>query len=334
MRQRHLPLIVDIKRHSLEDGPGIRSVVFFKGCPLRCMFCHNPETQALGPELSFWPDDCVGCGKCKEVCPQGAIDFELAGRIHRTKCTACGICADACPGQGLSRVGLYCSVESVTEVLLRDAPYYRYSGGGVTMSGGECTLFPRYLEQLLKGLKERGIHIVVETGGYFNFRTFLKRIAPYVDLIYYDIKFVDEEMHKRYTGRSNRIILENFRRVVQEGCVEVKPRIPLVPGITATEENLGHIADFVHSLGVRGVDVLPYNPMGLDKYQRLGRRVPALPRGFIHPDEQDWARALFLLAGEEPGHPFGGSGNHPRSLTGTTTPQMARAPHNSAGRRP
>lgn len=298
MGQRHVPLIVDIKRHSLEDGPGIRSVVFFKGCPLRCIFCHNPETQELGSELSFWPDDCVGCGKCREVCPQGAIDFQSAGRIDRTKCTACGLCADVCPGLGLSRVGLPYSIESITEVLLRDAPYYRYSGGGVTISGGECTLFPRYVEQLLKSLKERAIHIVVETCGYFNFRTFLTRIVPYVDLIYYDIKFVDEEMHRRCTGRSNGIILENFRRLVREGGVEVQPRIPLVPGVTATQENLSQIADFFRSLGVRRVALLPYNPMGLDKYQRLGRLAPALPRGLMHPDELARARRLFLMAGE------------------------------------
>ncbi len=150
----NLPLIVDVKKNSREDGPGIRSVVFFKGCPLRCVFCQNIEAQEPGAEIAFSAKECINCALCEDACPQEAVDLEFPGRIHRDKCTRCGKCADACPGRGLRVVGSYYSVEGLTEILLRDESFYRHSGGGVTLSGGECTLYPDYVELLLRGLKE------------------------------------------------------------------------------------------------------------------------------------------------------------------------------------
>jgi pyruvate formate lyase activating enzyme len=288
-----LPLVIDIKRYSFEDGPGIRSVVFFKGCPLKCVFCHNPEAQETAPEIAFSIERCVECGACVQVCPLEAVDFKYPGRIRRAKCNRCGKCAELCPTDALRLIGKPYSAESLRETLLRDYEYYRYSGGGVTLSGGECTLFPEYLEALLKSLKASGIHIVLETSGYFDYRIFRKKIYPHLDLIYYDIKFVDNEIHKRYCGRPNRTILGNLRRLIEEGGVQVQPRIPLIPGITATKENLCAIANFLGASGFGKAHLLPYNPLGLAKCVTLGRPTPDLPASFMKPEEE--RRAYDLL---------------------------------------
>lgn len=288
MTQR--PLIVDIKRYSLEDGPGIRSVVFFKGCPLACVFCHNPETRRPWMEIAFTETQCIQCGSCAAVCPEGAIDMGFPGRIRREKCNICGKCADVCPGTGMRRVGEYVTVESLVETLVRDSPYYRSSGGGITLSGGECTMFPSYLERLLTDLKARGIQVVLETSGYFNYGTFRRKILPYVDLIYYDVKLVDDRAHRKFTGRPNHRILQNFQRLIREGSVEVEARIPLVPGITTTEENLSCLVTYLRKTGAEQVVLLPYNPMGIDKYPTLGMPRPDLPYGFMRPDEEEKVR--------------------------------------------
>lgn len=280
-----LPLVIDIKRYSFEDGPGIRSVVFFKGCPMRCVFCHNPEAQQPGPEIAFSRNLCIKCGACVEVCPQEALDEQFSGLIHRDRCNRCGKCADVCPTDGLRLIGKHYSVESLTEVLLRDFEYYRHSRGGVTISGGEPTLFSDYLELLLRGLKANGIHIVLETSGYFNYDTFRRKIYPHLDLIYYDIKLADNEAHLKHCGRPNGIILRNFQALMAEGKVDVLPRIPLVPGITVTEINLRAVVDFLRASGAKKVLPLPYNPMGLAKFETLGRPSPDLPYRFMTLEE-------------------------------------------------
>lgn len=287
------PLIVEIKRHSLEDGPGIRSVVFFKGCPLRCLFCHNPEAQEPGLEILFSPTECISCGACAEACPMGAASLGLTERIDRERCRRCGRCVQACPGRGLRQVGTFYPVEELAELLLRDRAFYRHSGGGITLSGGECSLYPGYVEPLLRLLKPAGVHVVLETSGFFSYETFRRRVLPLVDLIYYDLKIADPEAHARYTGRSNRRILENFRRLVQEGRVEVLPRIPLVPGVTATPENLAAIAALLRQEGIREAALLPYNPLGMEKLQTLGRPRPPLSEHFMPPEEEKAIGQLF-----------------------------------------
>ncbi len=292
------PLIVEIKRGSLADGPGLRSVVFFKGCPLRCIFCHSPETQEPGAEIAFSVRQCLRCGRCVEACPQRAVDLERPGRIDRDRCARCGRCCAACPGLALRRIGRHYEVEDLLEVLLRDVPFYRHSHGGVTLSGGECTLYPDYLEPLLRGLKERQIHVALQTCGLFHFETFQQRILPFVDLVYYDVKIAGAELHRIHTGRTNEQILGNLRRLVAQEPAVVRPRIPLIPGLTATRENLRAVIAFLREAGAREVALVPYNPMGVSMYECLGRPKPQVPETFMKPEEEAEIRTMFrtLLA--------------------------------------
>ena len=293
MQKTNLPLIVDIKRHSFEDGPGIRSVVFFKGCSLRCIFCHNPETQNPRTEIAFSEQKCIGCGKCADSCSKGAINISSQNHIDRNMCVRCGNCTRVCPGNALRLIGCYYSVETLTEILLRDVTFYRHSGGGVTLSGGECTIYPNYLESLLRCLKSKGIHVVLETSGYFAYDVFKRKVLPYIDLIYYDIKIADPTDHTKYTGKSNRIIFKNFQLLLREEKVNILPRIPFIPGITSTMKNLRAIVNFLFEAGAHRVSLLPYNPLGIDKYVSLGRTRPPLCQEFVKPDDERKINALF-----------------------------------------
>lgn len=190
-------------------------------------------------------------------------------------------------------IGAYYPPEKLTEILLRDSTFYTHSSGGVTFSGGECTLYPDYLECLLKLLKEKGVHITLETSGYFDFDSFERKILPYLDLVYFDIKFADPRLHIEHTGRSNHPILENFWRLLKSGKVSVQPRIPIIPGVTATKENLASIVDFLCGVGAESVSLLPYNPMGLEMYSSLGRAAPPLPNRFMRPEEEEDVYGLF-----------------------------------------
>lgn len=303
-RESRRPLIVDIRRGSLDDGPGIRSVVFFKGCPLRCVFCHSPETQEIYPEIAFTEERCIHCGSCVKACPQAALDLSSPTRIGRDRCDLCGACEDACPTSALRIVGKYWPVDSLVELLLRDVSFYRHSGGGVTLSGGECTLFPEYVETLLLKLKVLGVHVAVETSGWFDYEVFAKKILPFLDLIFFDLKLMGADESRRYLGQSNEKILENLRRLLAEprraGRVEVRPRVPLIPGITDTRINLSQIVNCLCDLGASTMSLLPYNPLGLAAYSRLGKPVPHLSTSFTKPDREadlvDTVRSL--IAGD------------------------------------
>lgn len=287
------PLIIDIKRGSHEDGPGIRSVVFFKGCPLRCIFCQNPEAQNPGAEIAFNADACTGCGACVEACPNQANQLELPGRIRRDRCQCCGACADACPARGLRLIGKPYTVDQLQEVLLRDQSFYRHSGGGVTLSGGECTLYPRFTEALLRALKGQGVHLALQTCGHFDYGEFSAAMLPHLDLIYFDLKIADPHKHREHTGRSNHKIIENIRRLLAQGDVEVHPRIPLVPGVTDSEENLTALVKILRQAGAKRVSLLPYNPLGLQMAENLGRPIPLLPSGFMEPHRESQIFELF-----------------------------------------
>lgn len=286
------PLIVNIKRYSLDDGPGIRSVVFFKGCPLSCTFCHNPETQNPEPDIAFNRADCINCHRCLDVCPEGAIDFSLAGRIHRQACTKCGKCADSCPGSGLQRIGTDYSIERLAEILFRDIPFYRHSNGGVTLSGGECTLYPEFVGALLKRLKMKNIHITLQTSGYFSYKAVADKILPYTDLLFFDMKIADPLKHYQITGKSNLRIIANLQRLLRETDVKVHPRIPIIPATTATRENLFELIKILIDAGAEEVSLLSYNPLGFELYEKIGKTIPALPLNFMPPDEEEKIHAM------------------------------------------
>lgn len=274
---RDEPLILEIKGNSLDDGPGIRTVVFFKGCPLDCSWCHNPESKRTAAEMSYDPAECVGCDACLDACGRGALSRDGAHFIDRDRCDMCLECVEACPSGALSRVGKPMSVQEVTAEIEKDLPFFRTSGGGATMSGGEPTMFMGFLSRLLARLAESGIHTIVETCGQFDASEFEREILPRAGAVYYDLKVFDDDLHRRECGVSNARILENFRRLHQE-CErqgkELLARVPLVPGVTATRENLEAIAGFLKSCGASRVALLEYNPLWLEKSAKLGRPSP------------------------------------------------------------
>jgi pyruvate formate lyase activating enzyme len=290
-------LIAECKPNSLDDGPGIRFVIFFKGCPLACVWCHNPEMKKAGVELAFDPQACVGSRKCLAVCPDGALDVSRAEFVDRTKCTLCFRCVEVCPSQALQRVGRYWEIGELVETVVRYLPFYSNSGGGVTVSGGEPTLFMDDCSALLQLLRARGLRTLLETCGYFDLVRYDQLIAPYVDQVYFDLKLMDPGAHLRYCGKRNDCILENFRQLQRRslgGGTPILPRVPLVPGITATAENLGAIARFLRENKVAHVALLPYNPLWVDKAQKLGGAPPlAARRGWMTRDELDSCRAFF-----------------------------------------
>ena len=267
------PYIVELKGNSLDDGPGIRTVVFFKGCPLACAWCHNPESLNVQTELSFEGSKCISCGKCVEVCPGGAASLENPERINREKCETHFSCTEVCPTGALSAVGRKMDPEELARTLLKDRIFFETSGGGVTLSGGEATLYPGYLSKLLQILKAEGIHILLQTSGLFSFPRFEELIYPYLDQIYFDIKIIDPAEHKKYCGVENDVILENFRRLYkkfQAGEAPLLPRTPLIPGITATESNLRSILSLYQEVGVEEAELLSYNPLWPNKREKMG----------------------------------------------------------------
>lgn len=267
------PLILEVKGNSLDDGPGIRTVVFFKGCPLSCAWCHNPESKRTGQEISFDAGECVACDACLEACEEGALNRSRPGFIDREKCTLCFRCAEACPSGALSPVGRYMEVGEVLAMVEKDLPFFRTSGGGVTLSGGEPTLFMDYARDLLRGLGDMGVHAIVETCGHFDAEEFEEKVLPFVAAIYFDLKIFDPEEHRRHCGLPNGIILENFTRLLHtaaEGGIPLMPRIPLVPGITAIDDNLSALASFLRESGATEVALLQYNPLWFEKGRKIG----------------------------------------------------------------
>ncbi len=290
-----MPLIFDIRHFALDDGPGIRSTVFMKGCPLSCAWCHNPESISPAAEIAFYEDRCIGCGSCREVCPEGAISMRPeGGRVIRDKCTACGACCEECPSTALSAIGSYYHIDLLVETLLKERIFYETSGGGVTFSGGEPTLSMDYVGTVMQRLKEEGVHVAIQTSGMFNLEEFNEKLLPYIDLIFFDLKLIDSDRHREFTGRDNSLILETFTYLAENAPVPVVPRIPLIPGITATRQNLADIADFLKNTGCLTATLLPYNPGGIPKARALGRTPhPALPSRMISIGEEEELNAFF-----------------------------------------
>jgi pyruvate formate lyase activating enzyme len=272
------PLIFEIKGNALDDGPGIRSVVFFKGCPLSCLWCHNPESKRSAVEIGHDAAACIGCNTCVESCRFDALAPENPFFIDRAGCTLCFDCVEACPAGALRRIGTPVSLAEIVATVLRDKPFYDSSGGGVTLSGGEPTLSMVFAGELAQALKGHGVHVLLETCGAFPLAAFKQRLYPYLDMIYYDLKLMDDQAHQHYCGASNRTILDNFRVLqesAQHGGVPILGRVPLIPGITDTQDNLAAVAVFLKECGADRVALLPYHPMWLEKNRTIGIAVPA-----------------------------------------------------------
>ena len=269
MQNQKMGVITEIERYAVKDGPGIRTVVFLKGCPLRCRWCANPETQASAVQLMYGNKRCIGCKECIKTCPRGALSWSSEGVvIDRERCALCGACVKRCNSEALTMAGMKRTVRELEEEILKDAPFYRQSGGGVTFSGGEATAQGGFLLALLQMVRGHGIHTAIETCGYAKWEIY-EKILPYMDLFFFDLKLMDEKAHIRYTGRSNRLILENFRRLIQSGA-NVFVRIPVIPGVNDTEENIRETVRFLRETapGCR-VGLLPYHSLGKSKYKKL-----------------------------------------------------------------
>lgn len=262
--------IFDLMKYSIHDGPGIRTTIFFMGCPLKCQWCHNPESQSFEQELMYWPDRCIGCRQCLEVCPQGAI-VETAGRLDylREQCRLCGACCQVCHAGVRELVAKTMSVHEIMSEIEKDVIFYDESGGGVTFSGGEALMQPSFLLKILQECRKKEIRTAVETCGYVNLKV-LQEISPFVDLFLYDLKLMDSQKHQKYTGVTNKLILDNLRWLA-ENHPKVIVRVPIIPGINDDEDNISQLGKFTASLKrIKELHLLPYHKAGTDKYQRLG----------------------------------------------------------------
>lgn len=267
-------LIFDVERFSTADGPGIRTVVFFKGCNLHCYWCHNPESIRSKPELELDPTECIGCGGCAEVCPSGAHSFTESGHdVDRTLCTGCFACAGECPSGALKIIGKHRSLESCMEEIREDRAFYSRSGGGVTLSGGEVLMQRDFAAKLLQACREEGIHTAVESNLCFPWEQ-VEKLTPWLNLVMADIKHMDSAAHKQATGQGNQRVLENLKKLDALGIPTVV-RTPIIPGFNDSEENIRVTVEFLKGLKhLQYYELLSYNPMGNDKRKRLGYPVP------------------------------------------------------------
>ena len=262
--------VFEIQRFAIHDGPGIRTTVFLKGCPLRCLWCHNPEGVSGEPALSFVASKCIGCRYCLRACERGAhVMQDGAHTLDRGKCVACGACAVECYAEALELVGWPMTVEEVMAEVRADKPFYDQSGGGMTISGGEPLQQIDFTETLLKAAAEEGIHRCVETCGQADW-TRVERIRGLVDLFLYDIKETDPARHAEFTGVSNERILDNLRRLHGAGAA-IRLRLPLIPGVNARDDHLRAVGALCRELpGIEGVEIMAYHRLGESKRERLG----------------------------------------------------------------
>lgn len=275
--------IFDIKTFAVHDGPGIRTTFFFKGCPMECVWCHNPEGISMEDDLFYYPDRCIGCGRCVDVCKMDALRLQGGIHIDRSSCDNCGVCAHRCPSGAMQTAGYMITVEEAMDIINRYRVFYETSNGGVTFSGGEPLMQHEFLTELAERCREEGIHVALDTSGHVKPDIFTK-IIPHIDLFLYDIKSMDESTHKQYTGVSNRYVLDNLRTLSDKGKdSEIWLRMPLIDQVTCEGSNLCEIIDFLSEIDCSEVYLLPHHDVR-EKYERLGKEY--FGDGLIPPDRQ------------------------------------------------
>ena len=294
-------MIFNIQKCSIHDGHGLRTLVFFKGCPLRCKWCSNPESQSYQAEIMESPSKCIGCGACMKVCPEQAISLKEDGpRIDRSKCVHCFRCTDRCYAGAKYPVGREYEIQELYKEIEKDKIFYDMNGGGVTFSGGEPLTHPEYLRDIAKVCRAHGIHVQLESCGCGDYEKF-KEALPYVNAMFMDIKHMDSAVHKELTGAGNELILENIRKIDAFG-IPITIRTPVIPGCNDSEENIRRTAAFIKTLGgVKEYELLPYHQFGVNKYKALGR---VYPLGDVDTPSDEEIRRLVKCANEE----FAGSG--------------------------
>lgn len=261
-------LIFNIQRFSLHDGPGIRTTVFFKGCPLRCAWCQNPEGFDMNSTLFRSGTKCISCRSCEENCPEGALVLKPSGIvIDRAKCKLCFTCAEVCPVEAIQVVGQEITVQDLLAEVLKDRIIFEESGGGVTISGGEPLMQPDFLIALLKALNNENVHTAIETSGCAPW-DILESSVVWTDLVYYDLKLLDEEKSKTYLGASGSLIIDNLRNLIKKGA-NVRVRMPYIPSVNDDPDNLKQVSNFLKSLGVSELELIPYHNLGIEKYSGL-----------------------------------------------------------------
>ncbi len=265
-------IVFDIKRNAVDDGPGIRTLIFLKGCAMRCRWCANPESQSFAPEVMYYKRKCVGCGKCVAVCPRNAVvNHKDYGLISGLACNACGECVSACVYGAREMIGKEMDVDEVMSIVRRDVGFYRHSGGGITLSGGEPFLQKDFVKEIFAASKYAHIHTAVETCGYAPWKA-IEECLPYIDLVMYDCKLIDSDEHKAWTGVSNELILENLDRLCHLYSGEIIVRIPYIPGcndsVDAQRKIYCHLSRYPQ---IRRVEVLPFHRFGVSKYEGRGK---------------------------------------------------------------
>ena len=289
-------IIFNIQKFSIHDGPGIRTTVFFKGCPLKCEWCANPESQLIQPQVLYNEEKCIHCGTCMHTCSQNAIDIKNGlVCIDNKKCNGCMECVKNCPQKALTREGEEKTIQEIVDVCLQDRDLYEESNGGVTLSGGEAMIQYDFMMALVKELKAKGIHVAIETTGIIDHEKF-KKAAPLFDLLLFDVKQADPLKHQKGTHVTNEIIQKNFRWAIQEG-LEVLPRVPVIPGFNETLEDAKEIANCIKSAGANDVQLLPFHQFGEKKYKLLGKDYKLHEVKALHPEDLVDYQKEFLKIG-------------------------------------
>jgi pyruvate formate lyase activating enzyme len=262
--------VFNIQKFSIHDGPGIRTTVFFKGCPLNCIWCHNPESQNFSKEMMFDKEKCTLCGKCAEKCSRGAISVSHAGLVNDcARCDFCGVCTEFCTNNAREIAGEELSAAQIMKEIEKDSIFYEQSKGGVTFSGGEVMSHPEILAELARSCKEKGIHVAVDTCGYAPFSSF-ENVMEYVDVFLYDIKLMDSELHYKYTGKDSTLILDNLMKLSDMGA-NINLRLPIIGGINDDDVNIESIIEFIKNTNIREVNLLAYHDIARNKYAKLGK---------------------------------------------------------------